>query len=654
MTPAVPPVSLAMRLSVLLTACSGVAALGVTGLLSAATAVAAVVLLCAAAVTSYRLPFAQLMTGRRAVGGIVIALGGMLALQSSGHAGSAMDLSTALAALGRSIAPLMIGVLIAQFLLADRVRDLLVALLHSCTTFLLALGMAPRPAVALLLLVAWPAVVTACHEAHAAHRRGRADVVGRADGVDARPPLAQLATLAAVSAVVAVLIVTLTPQQEGIASGSRIGRQGAGPIAGASDRSAAAYSSGTLDLRARGKLPNTPIAVVPADSPLLWRGVVLSHYDGVSWRARVDGGWSHPDPAVTTQPTVRRYRVLIREGFAGVLLAPGRPTDVAVDGRVLLMEGGYLLKAPAGRSYPDEYTVTSGVTAPAAEVLRAATGADLDVGEKALPALPARVIDLSRELTGTAATRYDAVLAVERYLGEHATYRLDSPVPPPGQDAVDHFLFEARTGFCEQFASAAAVLLRAAGIPTRLVTGFSNGSPTADGRELRAANAHAWVEVWYPGVGWVASDPTAGAQLASDSGSLLTRVDVALRSVQRHAGRSLMIGALLALVAAAVAWTRRRRAPRASPSVDRRVTSPVVAAFIRLESALARAGTPRAPAESLTELAQRLPAEPPLSDALALLELVCYSSRTPDVRAVQDAAQVIDAATAGLLAGQPR
>jgi protein-glutamine gamma-glutamyltransferase len=654
-TPVAPAVSFALRLSVLVTACSGVAALAVTGLFPAVAAAVAVLLMCAAAVAADRLPPAQSLIGRRAAAGIVIAAGGLLALQFRGHPGSFLDLSAALVELGRSIAPLMVGVLIAQFLLADRVRDLLVALVHSCMTFLLALGMASRPAVILLLVVAWPAVVTACHEAHAARRRVRADLVVRAersDGSSQRPPYSQLVTLAAVSAVVAVLAVAITPPPAGIANRNRFGRHAAGSITGAPDRSASAYSSGTLDLRARGTLPDTPIAEVPANSPLLWRGVVLSHYDGVAWRSRVDGGWTDANPAAS-QP-VRRDRVRLLRGFAGVLLAPGRPVDVAVDGRVVPVPGGYELREPEGGSYPGAYTVTSAVTDPSAEVLRAASGSDPELDETALPTLPARVTHLSRTLTGGAATRYDAVASVERYLGQHATYRLDSPVPPPGQDAVDHFLFEARTGFCEQFASAEAVLLRAAGIPARLVTGFSGGTPSSGAREVRAQDAHAWVEVWYPGVGWVASDPTAGAALAGASGSLLIRVDQVLRSVQQHAGRSLLIGALLALVAAGVVWARRRREPTRVPAKAPRVTSPVVAAFARLESALDRAGAPRAPAESLGELARRLPADPPLSDALAVLELVCYSGRTPTVSAVHDAARAIDDAAAGLLAGQPR
>jgi transglutaminase-like putative cysteine protease len=652
-TPAAPTISFALRVSVLVTACSGVAVLAVTGLFPAVSAGVAVLLMCAAAAAADRFPPALGMTGRRVAAWIVIVAGGLLALQTRGQSGSFLDLSTALAELGRSMAPLMVGVLIAQFLLAYRVRDLLVALVHGCMTFLLALGMAPRPAAILLLLVAWPAVVTACHEVHAARRRVRADLVLRADGARSRPPHAQLVTLMAVSAVVAVLAVAITPPPEGIVNRNRFGRQATGFTAGTPDRSASAYSSGTLDLRARGTLPDTPIAVVPAESPRLWRGVVLSHYDGVAWRSRVDGRWNDPTPVAGPQQ-VRSDRVRLLGGFSGVLLAPGRPVNVAVDGRLAPVPGGYLLRASDGGAYPSAYTVTSAGTDLPAKALRAASGPDPELGETFLPALPARVTHLSHALTSGAATRYDAVAAVERYLGEHATYRLDSPVPSTGQDAVDHFLFEARTGFCEQFASAEAVLLRAAGIPTRLVTGFSGGTPSGDGRELRAQDAHAWVEVWYPGVGWVASDPTAGATPAGASGSLLTRVDQALRSVQRHAGRSLLVGALLALLAAGLVWARRRRGPRGAPAIAPRVTSPVVAAFARLEAALDRAGAPRAPAESLGELARRLPADPPLSDALGVLELVCYSGRAPTVSAVQDAARAIDDATAGLLAGQPR
>jgi hypothetical protein len=80
----------------------------------------------------------------------------------------------------------------------------------------------------------------------------------------------------------------------------------------------------------------------------------------------------------------------------------------------------------------------------------------------------------------------------------------------------------------------------------------------------------------------------------------------------------------------------------------------VVAAFVRLEAALDRVGAPRAPAESLAELASRLPSAQPIAGALGVLEHVCYARRPPDAYAVQEAARVIDDVAAGLLAAQSR
>ena len=85
--------------------------------------------------------------------------------------------------------------------------------------------------------------------------------------------------------------------------------------------------------------------------------------------------------------------------------------------------------------------------------------------------------------------------AIEAYLHAHERYRLDSPVPAEGADAVDDFLFVSHEGFCEHFASAEAVLLRAVGVPARLVTGFSGGTPQGAERVLLGSDAHAWVQV---------------------------------------------------------------------------------------------------------------------------------------------------------------
>ncbi|MFN2491136.1 MAG: transglutaminase family protein [Actinomycetota bacterium] len=119
--------------------------------------------------------------------------------------------------------------------------------------------------------------------------------------------------------------------------------------------------------------------------------------------------------------------------------------------------------------------------------------------------------DLARAATRDATNDFDRVLAIESYLRRNFRYTIDSPVPPPGRDAVDHFLFDAKVGFCEQFASATTVMLRSLGIPARVAAGYAVGdrNPFTGLYDVRASDAHTWVEVWFPdGLGWDEFDPT--------------------------------------------------------------------------------------------------------------------------------------------------
>ena len=96
--------------------------------------------------------------------------------------------------------------------------------------------------------------------------------------------------------------------------------------------------------------------------------------------------------------------------------------------------------------------------------------------------------------------------------------------PPLGAQPVDEFLFSTRRGFCEHYASAFVVLMRAAGIPARVVTGYQGGEPNGDYYIVRQSDAHAWAEVWLPGQGWVRVDPTAAVapeRIESGLGSAL-------------------------------------------------------------------------------------------------------------------------------------
>ena len=110
-------------------------------------------------------------------------------------------------------------------------------------------------------------------------------------------------------------------------------------------------------------------------------------------------------------------------------------------------------------------------------------------------------------------------MAVQGWLQTNTRYDLTVPREPDGVDAVDHFLFETRRGFCEHIAASMAVLLRAEGIPTRVVTGYGPGerNPFTGYYEVRNSDAHAWVEVFYPSYGWVPYDPTFGVPAAPDA-----------------------------------------------------------------------------------------------------------------------------------------
>src|SRR5690606_8327475 len=114
---------------------------------------------------------------------------------------------------------------------------------------------------------------------------------------------------------------------------------------------------------------------------------------------------------------------------------------------------------------------------------------------------------------------YDVIQAYVGWLGANVEYDLNAPLPDAGEDAVHDFLFDTRLGFCEQIASALTVMLRTQGVPARLATGYLPGSRDriAGVFEVRASDAHAWVEVWFPESGWQAFDPTASVPLSADA-----------------------------------------------------------------------------------------------------------------------------------------
>ena len=127
-----------------------------------------------------------------------------------------------------------------------------------------------------------------------------------------------------------------------------------------------------------------------------------------------------------------------------------------------------------------------------------------------LPDLDPRVLAVAQQLTDPAQAPYERALAIQRYFTDRSNGFVYSLSTAPGTtgDRLADFL-ELKRGYCEQYAGAMGVLLRAAGVPARVVLGYTPGQPQDDGSRLVTTNdAHAWVEAWFDGLGWIPFDPT--------------------------------------------------------------------------------------------------------------------------------------------------
>ncbi|SDP44912.1 Transglutaminase-like enzyme, putative cysteine protease [Actinopolyspora xinjiangensis] len=159
----------------------------------------------------------------------------------------------------------------------------------------------------------------------------------------------------------------------------------------------------------------------------------------------------------------------------------------------------------------DSYTELAAFPDPSREKLRASSG-DSPVDQVYLETSGAgeRVRELARRITANAENRFDRAVALNDYFTDPAngfTYDL-STAPASSHDALEDFLFRGKRGYCEQFASAMAVLLREVGIPSRVAVGFTSGRDEGDERVITTEDAHAWVEAHFPGHGWITFDPT--------------------------------------------------------------------------------------------------------------------------------------------------
>ena len=389
----------------------------------------------------------------------------------------------------------------------------------------------------------------------------------------------------------------------------------------------------------------------PAMTQMYWRGPVLWNFDGRTW---TQSQWLRSIPAAPVTPGSTRwdYSLEIEPTDGRQLVALDLPTAAPPDTQLSLDYGLYVAQP---LSAVTRWRIQSAPPTAFEPTLKHT----LRSMALALPdGYNPRTLALGQQWRREAGSNgpvadQSIVLRAMGMIRKDFVYTLATPLP--GRNSVDEFLFDQKAGFCEHFSSAFVVLMRAAGIPARVVTGYVGGyrNPIGDYWQVRRSDAHAWAEVWLPGRGWVREDPTAAVAPERIYDTLADRApgadglfggllpmpmfnasdwlrrgwnDFALgfdAARQRQLLRPLgledidsgrLIGLFIGIASLAVLWMAWLTA-RAERERD-----PVLRAWHRLGARYARRGVAREPDEPATDWAERVSLQRP-ADATELRQL---------------------------------
>ena len=256
----------------------------------------------------------------------------------------------------------------------------------------------------------------------------------------------------------------------------------------------------------------------PPQQQLYWRGLVFSDFDGVTWR---------PSNQVSQWPTRSQAPTWIQNAFATV---PEQVQATPTRYQIILepTQQNWLFGLDYPFSQQPDINITSNFTLskdqPVTQQLRydvlqfAPMRIDpvlTEASRRLNLALPAEGNPQARALaqqlfvqSGSDPVRYMA--AIERWINQ-TEFRYTLSPPRLNTDRIDEFLFQTKAGFCEHYSSSFTFMMRAAGVPARVIAGYQGGelSQGGDVWEVRQKDAHAWTEVWLEGQGWVRVDPTS-------------------------------------------------------------------------------------------------------------------------------------------------
>lgn len=346
----------------------------------------------------------------------------------------------------------------------------------------------------------------------------RAETRSRTAAVAPRAPGTRVGAVSATIAVAAIVVsVVAAPNLPQTATGS-------GGVGGTNINASLELGD---DLRRPSSVPVVR-AWGEAPVPPYLRVATLTRLDSSSWvpdrgrSVRVDE-WTSEASEATDEIRIREDTTYVEVLDLASTTLPMPYPAASVDGlsdEWLITPDNLTVRSAGTPARGQEFEVVTTKPLPTLEQARASRAASADhPGARNLPApLPAIVRELADEVTADASTDYDKLLALQAWFrGTTFEYSLDTPVEEgfdgSGAEAVGAFL-EARSGYCVHFASAFALMARTLEMPSRVVVGFLPGNPTGETRdgervyEATTAQLHAWPEVHFEGIGWVAFEPT--------------------------------------------------------------------------------------------------------------------------------------------------
>jgi transglutaminase-like putative cysteine protease len=284
------------------------------------------------------------------------------------------------------------------------------------------------------------------------------------------------------------------------------GGRGGGPTQGVSP---------LVDIRSRLTNPSTAeLFRVRADVESYWRSSALPEFDGTTWRPPDRTLRVISDALTSSSDSMVDNRQRITIGALGGTLVPAAPDPRKASPQDRLgwdPQTSMIVTKDRELRRGDTIDIVSTSPQLDAATLNAATSSDPpDPIHTSVPAdLPAVVGATARQVTAGATTPYEAALTLQMWFRDQFDYSLEVR-PGHGNSAIENFLRD-RIGYCEQFAGTYAAMVRTLGIPSRVAVGFTSGVPVGDGEfSVLGRNAHAWPEVWFDDIGWVAFEPTPG------------------------------------------------------------------------------------------------------------------------------------------------